>query len=167
MLPFFLIRFTLASALNSKTLERADFFAPMQGKEKIAYYIYQISNVFIFVYLVFLRVKADFSWKFYVGAICYFLGLCLLTVSIVNFSSPDNTGLNINGVYKFSRNPIYVAYFVCFLGAATLTQSLILLGIVGIFQVSAHWIILAEERWCLKNFGATYKQYMQKVRRYI
>ena len=167
LIPFLLIRFALLSALNQKAIGRAAYFAPMLGKEKIFYYIYQISNVGIFIYLLFLTVKADFSWKFYAGLVCYLLGLGLSAATMVNFSFPDNTGLNVKGMYQLSRNPMYVAYFVCFLGMVMLTQSLILFGIVCIFQISAHWIILAEERWCLEKFGVTYKQYMKRVRRYI
>lgn len=62
---------------------------------------------------------------------------------------------------------MYVAYFICFIGMALLTQSLILLCIVVIFQISAHWIILSEEKWCMEKFGESYKQYMKRVRRYI
>ena len=62
---------------------------------------------------------------------------------------------------------MYVAYFICFLGMALLTQSLILLVVVVIFQISAHWIILAEERWCIDKFGVIYEEYMKNVRRYI
>lgn len=167
LIPFFLVRFTLMSAINKKAIRRAAYFAPVRGKEKIAYYIYQTSTVVIFAYLVFLKIKVDFGGKFYVGLVCYLLGICLCAITIVNFSFPDNMGLNTNGIYKFSRNPMYIAYFVCFLGMALLTQSLILFGAVGIFQISAHWIILAEERWCLEKFGTVYEQYMQRVRRYI
>ena len=167
LVPFLLVRFALLSALNKEAVGRAAYFAPVQGKEKLAYYFYQASNVGIFVYLLFLRTKANFSWKFYAGLVFYLLGLCLCTITIVNFSFPDDTGLNTNGIYKFSRNPMYVAYFICFLGMAMLTQSLILFGLVCVFQISAHWIILAEERWCLEKFGVVYKQYMKKVRRYI
>lgn len=167
LIPFLLIRFALMSALNKNAIGRAAYFAPVRGKERIAYCIYQTSNVGVFVYLLFLAIKIDFSWKFYAGLICYLLGLCLCAVTVVNFSFPDDTGLNTNGIYNFSRNPMYVAYFVCFLGMAMLTQSLILLGIVCIFQISAHWIILAEERWCLEKFGEPYEQYMKRVRRYI
>lgn len=167
LVPFLLIRFALLSAINKKAISRAAYFAPVRGKEKIAYYIYQISNAGIFVYLLFLAVKADFSWKFYTGLAFYLLGFCLCTITIVNFSSPDDRGLNTNGIYKFSRNPMYVAYFIWFLSMAMLTQSLILFGLVCVFQISAHWIILAEERWCLEEFGVVYKQYMKRVRRYI
>ena len=75
--------------------------------------------------------------------------------------------MNTNGVYRFSRNPIYIAYFLCFIGMALLTASALLLTLVLVFQISAHWIIRAEERWCLERFGAAYARYMQKVRRYL
>lgn len=44
---------------------------------------------------------------------------------------------------------------------------LVLLAVVMVFQVSAHWIILAEERWCMEKIGTAYGQYMKEVRRYI
>ena len=52
---------------------------------------------------------------------------------------------------------MYVAYFICFTGMAFLTQSRLLFGIILLFQISAHRIILAEERWCEKKFGEDYK----------
>lgn len=167
LIPFLAIRFVLLSARSKKAVQRAAHFAPVQGAEKIAYYIYQISNIGLFLYLIFFTVKIDLSIQFYLGVVCYVLGLCLCTVAIISFSSPDSMGLNTNGIYKFSRNPMYIAYFICFIGMAFLTQSLMLLCIVVIFQISAHWIILSEEKWCMKNFGDRYKQYMEKVRRYI
>ena len=71
------------------------------------------------------------------------------------------------GLYRLSRNPMYLAYFILFLGCVLLTQSLVLFGLLAVFQVSAHWIILAEERWCLETFGAAYQHYARRVRRYL
>ena len=166
-IPFLDIRFLLMFIINKEAIQRAAHFAPVQGNEKIAYYIYQILNTIIFIYLFFLSIKIDFSWVFYIGAIFYVLGLCLCAVSIVSFSSPNDTGINKNGIYKISRNPMYVSYFVCFIGMALLTQSLMLLILVLIFQISAHWIIISEELWCIEKFGTDYKEYMKKVRRYF
>ena len=86
---------------------------------------------------------------------------------MINFSAPNDMGLNINGIYKFSRNPMHIAYFVCFIGMVLLTQSIALFIIILIFQASSHWIILSEERWCIEQFGEAYKQYMKSVRRHI
>ena len=167
LLPFFLVRFFLLYLRNPKALPRAAHFASMRGMEKIAYYVYQLSNIAFLVALFFHTVPIDFSWKFYLGAVLYIAGLCLCAITVINFSHPDRSGLNTNGIYKFSRNPMYVSYFVCFLGMVLPTQSLILFGILLLFQVSSHWIILAEERWCMEKFGNDYRQYKENVRRYF
>lgn len=167
LIPFLGIRMILPSLLAKDALQRAAFFAPVQGKEKIAYWIYQLSDIEIFLSLFFLKIQTDISWLFYVGASAYLSGLVLCAISIVNFSHPDGAGMNKNGIYQYSRNPMYVAYFVCFMGMALLTRSKGLAVLVLIFQVSAHWIILAEERWCLQKFGEDYEQYRKTVRRYL
>lgn len=167
LIPFLLIRFGLLSILNKGAIKRAAHFPSMSGNEILAYWIYQISNVAIFVYLCFLKVIIESSWQFYTGLIIYVFGLMLCAISIVNFSVPSNEGLNLNGLYQFSRNPMYLSYFIYFVGCALLTQSLLLYGFVLIFQITSHWIVLSEERWCIEKFGEAYKQYMKKVRRYI
>ncbi len=95
------------------------------------------------------------------------LGLMLCAVSIIGFSSPSVEGLNTKGIYRFSRHPMYVSYFICFIGCALLTESWIFGGIVLVFQISSHWIVLAEERECEKQFGENYRHYRKEVRRYI
>lgn len=167
LIPFLLIRFVLPAFLDKSALRRAAHFAPMQGGERAAYWVYQISNAAIFIYLFFLTINTDPPFRFYSGLTLYLAGLCLCCVSIVNFSYPSDNGMNMNGIYRFSRNPMYVSYFVCFIGAAALTGSLILFGIALIFQISAHWIVLAEERECIDKFGAEYERYMKRVRCYI
>jgi len=88
-------------------------------------------------------------------------------IATMNFAFPNVEGLNTNGLYHFSRNPMYIAYFVYFLGTSLLTQSGILFVILVFFQISAHWIILSEERWCIEKFGDSYKEYRTKVPRYF
>ena len=167
LIPFLLIRFGLLSLLNREAVPRAAHFAPVQGGEKIANGIYQISTVGIFLTLFFLKIPLAFSWQLIAGAVCYALGLLLCAVSIAGFAAPDETGMNRSGIYRVSRNPMYVSYFICFLGMALLTRSWLLFGFVAAFQICAHWIILSEERWCLEKFGTAYEQYMKTVRRYI
>lgn len=166
LIPFILIRFGLLSLLNKEGLKRAALFAPLIGKEKAAYWIYQISNILIFVNLFFHKVKTE-SHLFYLGLATYGLGILLCFVSVLNFAKPAKNGINLKWLYRVSRNPMYVAYFVYFLGCVLLTQSLLLLAILIIFQISEHWIIKSEERWCIKKFGEEYANYMKEVRRYI
>lgn len=166
VIPLILIRFVLLSIVDKESLKRAAFFAPLVGKEKAAYWLYQISNIMIFVYLYFLNIKTDSYW-FYIGLAIYGLGVILCIFSVLNFAKPEENGINLKGLYQVSRNPLYVAYFIYFLGCVLLTQSMILLAILLVFQISAHWIIKSEERWCIQKFGEEYINYMNKVRRYI
>lgn len=166
VIPIILIRYGLLSILSKEALKRAGLFAPLRGKEKVAYWIYQISTLLMLLYLLLLKIKADSDW-FYIGIIIYSLGIILYGVSMINYSKPKINGINLNGLYRVSRNPMYIAYFIYFLGCVFLTQSWILLVLLICFQISAHWIILSEERWCIKEFGEEYIKYMNRVRRYI
>ncbi len=166
IIPLLVIRFGILTILDRDSLKRAAHFPPLIGKERSAYWVYQISNLMIFVSLCFLKIRTD-SYLLYPGLVIYGLGVLLCLVSVINFAKPAKNGINLRGIYGISRNPMYVAYFIYFIGCTILTQSLYLLGIVVIFQISAHWIILSEERWCIQRFGEEYMNYMNKVRRYL
>lgn len=167
LIPFLLIRFGLLALLDREAVGRAAHFAPMSGGELPAYWAYQISNAAILIYLCFCRVETRPLWLFAGGLTVYVLGLLACGASMVSFAAPSGGEPLTKGLYRFSRNPMYGAYFLLFLGCALLVQSPALGGMVLIFQISAHWIILAEERWCLERFGESYRQYMARVRRYL
>ena len=166
LVPFLLVRFILLTVLNKTALRRAAYFAPVQGKEKIAYLIYQVSMAGILLYPLFLTVKIDLSWQLFWG---YFVMYWVYAYVLLQWSVLLFPAIRIKQKWNlpFLLNPMYLAYFVCFIGMAFLTRSLVLFGIVLFFQISAHWIILSEERWCIETFGTAYQEYMKKVRRYI
>lgn len=95
------------------------------------------------------------------------MGLLLLAWSVAAFCAPAEDGFRRKGPYRFSRNPMYAAYLVFFAGCGLLTASGPLAAALLCFQISAHWIVLAEERWCLEHFGEAYRQYMGRVRRWF
>ena len=164
LVPFFLLRFGLMALLDRNALARAAHFPPLRGGERAAYWVYQISTAILLLGLCFAQIKP--SRFLFLGTACYALGLLLLARSVADFCVPAENGLRQKGLYRFSRNPMYAAYFVFFAGCGCLTASWPLLIVLLCFQVSAHWIILAEERWCIENFGEAYRQYMRRVRRY-
>lgn len=167
LVPFFLIRFGLLALLDKTAIGRAAHFAPMANGEKAAYWVYQLANLGILLYMFFLPVCFAPAALFYPGAAVYLAGTTLLVFAVAGFANPAKSGINQKGIYRFSRNPMYVAYFVFFMGCVLLTQSLVLLGLVLLFQTSAHWVILAEERWCTQHFGDEYLAYKKRVRRYL
>ena len=166
VLPLLLIRFGLLGLLDKTALKRAAFFPPLIGKEKTAYLVYQISNLFLFVYLCFLKIGMEGS-LFGVGLAVYGAGIIVCAAAVIGFAKPEGNGLNQSGVYRVSRNPMYIGYFLYFMGCVLLTRSVVLFVSLAIFQLASHWIILSEERWCIKEFGEAYVSYMKKVRRYL
>lgn len=166
MIPLFLIRFGLLGIINKAALSRAAFFAPVEGGEKGAYLFYQISNAFITLYPLFLKIQMK-QPTFFIGLCAYVLGIAILIISTVAFAKPNQSGLNTKGIYGVSRNPMYIGYFMYYLGCAILIRSVLQFIALLIFQIAAHWIILSEERWCIHKFGSEYINYMNRVKRYF
>ena len=167
LIPFLLIRFGVPAYLDPTAIQRAARFPPEFRARKIAYWSYQLSMAGILAYPCFLSIAVDHTPWFCGGFLLYATGLSLCAVSMINFSAPSSNGFRRNGLYHISRNPIYISYFICFMGCVCMTRSGILCGLVLLFQLSGHWLILAEERWCLMEFGEAYRQYMSQVKRYI
>jgi len=78
------------------------------------------------------------------------------------------TTLVTGGPFRFSRNPLYLALTVIYLGAAGLLNSLwpvLLLPAVLWFM---HWgVIIREERYLERKFGPAYQEYKARVRRWL
>ena len=109
LLPFFLVRFGLLSLLNKEAVQRAAHFAPLLEREKGAYWLHQLSNAVLLIAPFFLRVKSTPRWLFFTGAGVYLAGLILLAASVASFAAPTESGVSLVGLYRFSRNPMYVA----------------------------------------------------------
>ncbi|WP_059004595.1 methyltransferase family protein [Bittarella massiliensis (ex Durand et al. 2017)] len=167
LVPFFLLRFGLLAVLDRGAVGRAAHFAPLPPGERGAYWVYQLANVGILLDILFLKVETAPPGLFWAGVALYAGGMALLAASVAAFATPAADGFCQRGVYRLSRNPMYLAYFLIFVGFAALGRSPLLLGLTAVFQVSAHWIIRAEERWCDQRFGEAYAQYARRVRRYL
>jgi protein-S-isoprenylcysteine O-methyltransferase Ste14 len=82
-------------------------------------------------------------------------------------SPKEATNLKVDGLFRFSRNPMYVGVYSTLLGSSLYTSNL-LIFIVALFIIIVHHkIVLAEEQFLRKVFGEEYMQYCSRVRRYI
>ena len=85
----------------------------------------------------------------------------------INPSLPT-TALVASGPFRFSRNPLYVALSLMFLGMSLAVNSLWgVLVLLPLLLVMHYGVILREERYLEAKFGETYRQYCSKVRRYL
>ncbi len=79
----------------------------------------------------------------------------------------QETELIERGVYRFSRNPYFLAYLLMFAAYTTLLNSALLLVLSAIGFGMVHAMILREERYLASKHAADYERYRQSVPRYL
>ena len=87
----------------------------------------------------------------------------------VNPRKPDTaTSLVTSGVYRFTRNPMYVGLGLILLGwAVFLSAALAFLGPVAFILYISRFQIAPEETALSRVFGAAYSAYRAQVRRWL
>ena len=166
LIPFVLIRVFLFRLLDKNRYNKAQKFAPLEKNKQGYYIIYQFCQLLLFILPFFNRLQLSNGLE-YLGIFFYVVGLVIIGQSIYSFAQTKSETFSQNGIYRFSRHPMYVGYFIFYLGIGFLMASYVYLILLTIFQICAHQIILAEEKWCLETFGVSYENYMKKVRRYL
>lgn len=106
------------------------------------------------------------------------LGVLLGAVAIIQFKHmrttihpdrPQQTRLLVmHGIYRFSRNPMYLGIFFFLLGwVLWLANFAGALGLLFFVVYLTHFQIKPEERILAQKFGASYQHYTQTVRRWL
>jgi protein-S-isoprenylcysteine O-methyltransferase Ste14 len=118
------------------------------------------------LYTVFLPLKTG-TIMFYVGIVLFFSGLVLSAISLVNYiNTPLDTPV-VSGLYKFSRNPIYLFYAITWYGAVLAVSSGLLLLLHTAEVVLCHFSILEEEKDCEEQYGQSYLDFKNRIPRYF
>jgi len=119
-----------------------------------------------------------FSYKLQLGIFVSTIGFLLLIVSIKSFidnkttinplNLKKSTYLVTSGVFRFSRNPMYLGMLLFLLGTAIILNIIggLIISILFIFYMNFFQII--PEEMALQNlFGKNYRNYRKTVRRWI
>ena len=110
----------------------------------------------------------------YIAFITLALGLITFIISLMYLGSStrlglptDNTELKTNGIYRLSRNPMYLGFNLLTISSIIYTLNIVII-ILGIYSIIIyHLIILGEEKYLSARFGDAFKYYKETVRRYI
>ncbi len=112
------------------------------------------------------------SILFWTGCALIILAGIIYVLSIMAFVRARN-GLTTLGIYKISRNPMYVAMFLVFIAFALMAWAAspamgILTAVIALSNIGVvHWMVLEEEHFLNKEYGDSYREYMNKVPRYV
>jgi protein-S-isoprenylcysteine O-methyltransferase Ste14 len=106
-----------------------------------------------------------FLWIF--GFMLLFIGRFGLGNSFRLGTSKESTNLRVDGIYRFSRNPMYLGVYATVLASVLYTLNPVVLLLAAFVIAVHHKIVLAEEEHMRKVFGQEYVDYCRRVRRYI
>jgi protein-S-isoprenylcysteine O-methyltransferase Ste14 len=103
-----------------------------------------------------------------------FVGAIFIVFSCINLGKSTRLGipsgetvLKSGGIYRISRNPMYVGFNLITLASVVYSQHLIV-AIIGLYSIlTYHFIILGEERFLNERFGKDYRDYKKQVSRYF
>ncbi|MCJ7444303.1 MAG: isoprenylcysteine carboxylmethyltransferase family protein [Methanotrichaceae archaeon] len=121
--------------------------------------------------LSFIPVPGSLKWislcLWTLGFMLLFIGRFELGSSFRIGSPKENTSLKMDGIFRFTRDPMYLGVYLTLLASVFYTLNPVIL-LVSIFVIAVHHrIVLAEEEQMKKVFGEEYLDYCHRVRRYI
>ena len=132
-----------------------------------------ICQAFLDVYLPIMQAMVSPLWA---GSILVVLGLSTVVYTISVFKKqqtdlvPDGNPsiLITHGIYKVTRNPIYLGMVLILLGSAFMFGTLTTFFIPPLFMLTVDFVwIRFEERKLESIFGSRYTTYKSSVRKWI
>ena len=123
-------------------------------------------------------VHASFSGQWIVALVIVAVGSAVSFLGMFEFArarttinplAPGNTTTIVStGVYRLSRNPMYLGLALVILGLAIWQSALVGYPLViGFCAYLTRFQIIPEERILLARFGTEFSQYMGAVRRWL
>ena len=122
-------------------------------------------------------------WALLASGARYWVGgaILILAVALAVWARAqmERAGTNVNprlptttlvttGPFRFSRNPLYLALTLLYIGLALLTNALwVLVLLLPVWLVMHYGVVLREERYLEAKFGEAYRLYRSRVRRYL
>jgi protein-S-isoprenylcysteine O-methyltransferase Ste14 len=86
--------------------------------------------------------------------------------TIKTFDEPQQ--LVTDGLFRFTRNPMYLGFVLALVGVWCLLGALSpVLGVMGFVIVAEGWYIRFEERMLAERFGREFETYRARTRRWI
>ena len=109
-----------------------------------------------------------------IGIVLGFTGLFIVIYSIFNLGGSvsvgiprDRTELKTHGMYRLSRNPIYLGGFLMCAGSCMYSIHALNFLLMAVMVGVHHLIVMKEEQFLEKTFGQQWMEYAQRVPRYV
>lgn len=153
------------------------------GKPSINPFLFYSGKITMFICWGLSLLKAIFpsfgwvdvpEWISWAGACMLCVATLVLLLSFYGLGSSlryglpgKETQLKTTGLYRFSRNPMYLGVFLVTLSSIIFFPNILNI-IIGLYCIVMHYLmILGEEKFLDQRFGAEWISYKSKVRRFL
>ena len=140
--------------------------AAMPRTERMALYSSKAIYIPAFIYSIFLPLKLGTVWL-YVGLPITLIGFIGGVIVILNWAANPRGEPVTNGLYRYSRHPMYATAFVFFMGVSIATASWVFLLFTILLIAASFYFAPLEEQSCLEKYGDAYREYMKKTPKYL
>ena len=155
------------------------------GRPPIPVFFFILAKMLVLVNLVFLIMKGlnmnfdgifppneftDIIALFFLitGTVILFLSAIALNNDLVfGLSSSEDHKLQTGGVFSISRHPFYLGFILILFSSCLFTPHYLnILAFAGAWIIH-HFIMIKEEQFLSTQYGEEYREYAQRVKRYI
>lgn len=158
--------------LEADMLKKLDLLIPPLPLTIVLCVIIAFSDHYFPEYSLTIPSAIEWGFAFWVVGIAFVLPAAtsfFKAKTTVDPRTPEKTkALVITGLYKVSRNPMYVGFLFVIVGTACFYQHIsgVIISVIFIPYMNRFQITL-EEQHLHRNFGDEYEQYCKRVRRWL
>jgi len=164
IIPLVVYWFSGIKFLFSKRISEKSFLK--RRRDRIISQILVLAMFFSFFYSIFLPLKLGTIW-FYIGLLIYLAGIVLVTLTMIYFAiTPLNKPVT-RGIYRYSRNPMFIGFFLVYIGIAIACISWLYMVLTLLFILMVNHLSSFEEAITLGHYGKAYKEYIERTPKWI
>ena len=139
---------------------------PSKSKDKILSSLLVIIMFVSFIYSILMPLKLGTIW-FSIGVVVYLVGLILIAITMINFATTPLNKPVTKGVYRYSRNPMFIGWFLFYFGIGIVCISWVYIVITILFIIVVNYSSPFEEAVTLEHYGKAYKEYIKRTPKWL
>ncbi len=163
---YLLLTMLFSYMLDKEGFKRGGDRSWLENEDKPAMY----SSGFVFLLTILFSIWVPIRTEtkvFYIGVVIYIVSVILSLYTSVCFVTASKDRLIRGGVYKFSRNPIYLCNILVILSVVFLSGTWMYVLLWVAYVIASYFTIKVEEKYCRKQYPDEYQEYYDKTPRYI
>lgn len=167
-MSIFLIQMLAILLIDKRAGERSH--VPQEARKNMfERYVGTIGNavwLLALVYSIFLPFQLG-TVRFYIGLSLFIIGSIIMVAATFDFITAPVDRVITQGIYNFSRHPMYLATFFICLGSGIAAGSWLFIFFSILMALCFFQEALIEERYCVERYGNIYRDYIKRTPRWI